>query len=85
MIIDYFLVRADLREDVNDVRVVFGAEIGSDHHLVLTKMKVRGRKQTEKTEKKGQLRIERLRTEEGKMKYCAKLSQNEGSKVCKWG
>ena len=48
-IIDYFLVRADRRQDVNDVRVIRGAEIGSDHHLVLMKMKVRGRKQTKKT------------------------------------
>ena len=51
-IIDYFLVRADLRKDVNDVRVVHGAEIGSDHHLMLMKMKVRGRKQTKKTERR---------------------------------
>ena len=81
-IIDYFLVRSDLRKDVNDVRVVRGAEIGSDHHLVLMKMKVRGRKQTKKTEKKSQLRSERLRTKEGKTKYCAKLSQKMREAKC---
>ena len=42
-IIDYFLVRADMSKDVHDVRVIHGAEIGSDHHLVLMKMNVRGR------------------------------------------
>ena len=51
-IIDYFLVRADMRKYVNDVRVIHGAEIGSDLHLVLMKMKVRGREQTKKTEKR---------------------------------
>ena len=63
-IIDYFLVRADMRKDVNEVREIRGAEIGSDHHLVLMKMKVRGREQTKKTEKKSRLRSERLQTKD---------------------
>ena len=40
-----------MRKDVNDVRVIRGAEIGSDH-LMLMKMKVRGREQTKKTERR---------------------------------
>ena len=45
-----------MRKDVNDVRVIRGAEIGSDHHLVLMKMKVREgsklrRQKEESTEK----------------------------------
>ena len=81
-IIDYFLVRADLRKDVNDVRVICGAEIGSDHHLVLMKMKVRGRKLTKKTEKKSRLRIDRLQTKEGKLKYCATLNHKMREAKC---
>ena len=81
-IIDYFLVRADLRKDVNDVRVIRGAEIGSDHHLVLMKMKVRGRKLTKKTEKKSRLRIDRLQTKEGKLKYCATLNHKMREAKC---
>ena len=53
-----------MRKDVNDMRVIRGAEIGSDHHLVLMKMKVRGREQTKKTEKKSRLRSERLQTKD---------------------
>ena len=34
-LIDYFLVRKDTKARVHDVKVVRGAEIGSDHHLVL--------------------------------------------------
>ena len=61
-----------MRKDVNDVRVIRGAEIGSDHHLVLMKMKVRGREQNKKTEKKSRLRSEKC--EQKKLKYSAALS-----------
>lgn len=39
-IIDYFIVRKALRPGVADVRVVIGAEVGSDHHLVLMKVRL---------------------------------------------
>ena len=44
-IIDYFLVREDMKRIVNDVRVIRGAEIGSDHHLVVMKVKLTKRPQ----------------------------------------
>ena len=44
-IIDYFLVRGDMKRIVNDVRVIRGAEIGSDHHLVVMKVKLTKRPQ----------------------------------------
>ena len=81
-IIDYFLVRADMRRDVNDVKVIRGAEIGSDHHLVLMKMKVRGRKQAKKEEKRSQLRSDRLRTKEGRLKYYARLNNRMREAKC---
>ena len=37
-IIDYFLVRNEMKRNVNNVKVVRRAEIGSDHHLVLMKL-----------------------------------------------
>lgn len=40
-IIDYFLVRKKFMKLVKDVKVVRGAEVGSDHHLVLMKVKLR--------------------------------------------
>ena len=39
-IIDYFLVRSDQRRYVHDVRVIRGAEIESDHYLVLVKVNI---------------------------------------------
>lgn len=31
----HFQVTADMRRDINDVTLIYGADIGSDHHLVL--------------------------------------------------
>ena len=44
-IIDYFLVGKGNRVRVKDVRVVRGAEIGSDHHLVLLKISKTNRRE----------------------------------------
>ena len=40
-IIDYFAVRKALRQTVADVKVIQGAEAGSDHYLVLMKVNLR--------------------------------------------
>ena len=81
-IIDYFLVRVDMRRDINDVRGIRGAEVGSDHHLLLMKMKVRGRKQAKKEEKKSQLRSGRLQTKEGRLKYYIRLNNKMKEAKC---
>ena len=39
-IIDYFLVRSNQRRYVHEVKVIRGAEIESDHYLVLAKVNV---------------------------------------------
>ena len=72
-IIDYFLIRGDMKRNVNDLKVIRGAEIGNDHHLVLMKLKLCGRVQVRKVEKQSRLRSERLTTEEGKLKYQIRL------------
>ena len=59
-IIDYFLVRGDLRKEVHDVKVIRGAEIGSDHHLVLMKVITCGRSKMKRKKRSCQLRSERL-------------------------
>ena len=41
--IDYFLVEDEMKTKENDVKVVRGAEIGSDHHLVVMKVKLHRR------------------------------------------
>ena len=59
-IIDYFLVRGDLRKEVHDVKVIQGAEIGSDHHLVLMKVIICERSKMKRKERSCQLRSKRL-------------------------
>ena len=71
--------------NVNDVKVIRGAEIGSDHHLVHMKLKLCGRVQVRKVEKQNRLRSERLTTEEGKLKYQIRLGcKLNGRKVVMW-
>ena len=43
-LIDYFLVGKEARKQVMDVKAVRGAEIGSDHYLVLMKIKLKARR-----------------------------------------
>ena len=58
---------------MNDVKVVRGAEIGSDHHLVLIKVRLHRRVHTRKVEEHSRLSTERLATKEGKMAYRIRL------------
>ena len=58
-IIDYFLVRGHLRKEVHDVRVIRAAEIGSDHHLMLMKVKIGGRRKMKRRESSCRLRSKR--------------------------
>ena len=52
-IIDYFIVGIELRPGVADIRVTRGAEVGSNHYLVLLKVRlqVKSRKNVQKHEK----------------------------------
>ena len=72
-IIDYFLVRNEMKRNVNNVKVVRGAEIGSDHHLVLMKVRLHRRVLTRKVEERSRRNTERLATKEGKMAYRTRL------------
>ena len=70
-LIDYFLIRKGDRKQVLDVKAVRGAEIGSDHYLVLMKIKlmmerrVRGRDRRVKQ----QIKINRLKDANFRRKY----------------
>ena len=62
----------------NDVKVVRGAEIGSDHHLVLMKVRLHRRVYARKVEEHSRLRTEGLATKEGKTMYGITLrAENE--------
>ena len=72
-IIDYFLVRDEMKRNVNDVKVIRGAEYGSDHQLVLMKVRLCIRVHVRKVEEHSNLRSEMLATKVGKMKYQMKV------------
>ena len=55
------------------MKVIRGAEISSDHHLVLMKVIICGRSKMRRNERSCQLRSERLRTKEGKTRFRARL------------
>ena len=62
-IIDYFAVRKDLRPAVADVKVIRGAEAGSDHYLVLMKVNLRWSRQEKVLRNEGnrpRLRLKKL-------------------------
>ena len=60
-IIDYFAVRKALRQTVADVKVIRGAEAGSDHYLVLMKMNVRWTRRKKEVRNEGtRLRLRKL-------------------------
>ena len=75
-IIDYFLVRNEMKRNVNNIKALRGAEIGSDHHFVLMKVRLHRRVLTRKVEERSRLNTERLATKEGKMEYQTRLRMN---------
>ena len=75
-IIDYFLVRKDNRRRIKDVKVVRGAEIGSDHYLVLLKMSRRKRmERCIKVEQNVRIRTDRLKDRGVRLKFAMRLKQ----------
>ena len=72
--VDYFIVRRALRPGVADVRVIRGAEVGSDHHLVLMKVRLKVQRQKRCREAgKCKLRVHKLEIEEAKIKFQQEL------------
>lgn len=58
-IIDYILVERDSRREVNDVRVYRGAELGTDHYMLVARMVEEG--EGEKVEKQNERCYERIK------------------------
>ena len=56
-LIDYFLIGKEFRKQVVDVRVVRGAEMGSDHYLVLLKFKLKVERSGLRVDRRGRQRI----------------------------
>ena len=75
-IIDYFIVGRELRPGVEDVRVIRGAEVGSDHYLVLLKVRLQVKRRKKCTEAgRSKLRVHRLENRETRWKFQQELSR----------
>ena len=75
-LIDYFLVRKDAKARVHDVKVVRGAEIGSDHHLVLMKLNKKIKEEAKGRVVSGpKIRIERLKDRHEQLRYQWRIKQ----------
>ena len=75
-IIDYFAVRKALRQTVADVKVIRGAEAGSDHYLVLMKVDLRWTRGKKEVRNEGnRLRLRKLRNWEVRMRFQTELKK----------
>ena len=76
-LIDYFLVGKEARKQVIDVKAVRGAEIGSDHYLVLMKIKLKVRRMKENRQEEGrqQIKLCKLKDEKVRKEYQAVIAE----------
>ena len=75
---DFILVKRRLNPSVLDTRVFRGADIDSDHRLVVCKVKLKWKKKTRRGMKR--INVEMLREEEVREQYIIELAQCYG-----WG
>ena len=76
-LIDYFLVGKEARKQVIDVKAVRVAEIGSDHYLVLMKIKlnVRNVKKSTQERVRQQIKVGKLKDDKVRRKYQAAIAE----------
>ena len=76
-ITDYFLVRKECMRRVKDVKVVRGAEVGSDHYLVLMKIQLRmaGRQECIRSVRKERIKVEKLRDAQVRRVYQTNMAR----------
>ncbi len=79
-IIDHFLVRKECMRRVKDVKVVRGAEVGSDHYLVLMKIQLRmvGRQECIRSVRKEHIKVEKLRNAQVRRVYQTNIAKRCG-------
>ena len=73
------MVRKSLRAGVVDVKVIRGADVGSDHYLVLMKLNLKLRKQRKPVEStKQKLKLNRLMEKEVRRRFQRELDSRLG-------
>ena len=75
-LIDYFLVGKLYRKQVVDVKVIRGAELGSDHYLVLMKTKLKMERRVRGMDRRIQrIKISKLKDADVRRKYQAIINE----------
>ena len=80
-LIDYFLVGKEARKQVVDTKVVRGAEIGSNHYLVLLKIKLKAKRRTGgegHAQTRGKVRINRLKDNDVRREFQVVIGEMYG-------
>ena len=72
--IDHTLVNKKFRSSIRDTRVYRGADIGSDHYLVKTTIKLKLKKAPRREEQRTRYNTRKLDNQEIKRQFCLKLS-----------
>jgi len=82
-LIDYFLIGKEYRKQVVDVKAVRGAELGSDHYLVLLKIKLKVERRVRGMDRRlrQQIKINKLKEDEVRNKY--QVMMGEMYEACK--
>ena len=72
--IDHFCISLKYRSSLQDVKVIRGADIGSDHHLLLAKVRLRLKKYKASTSKRQQkFNVNLLKSENTKREFSLEL------------
>ena len=72
--IDHVLVNKKFRTSVRDTRVFRGADVGSDHHLIKTYIKLKLKRAPKREQRRTRYDVERLKDGEVNKEFCLKLS-----------
>ena len=72
---DHFCISRKLRRSVDDVRVLWGADVGSDHHLILAKLRIKLKKHGHNTQNcRPKYQVGLLQSEEKRNEFQLELS-----------
>ena len=71
--IDHFMINGTWRRSLQDVRVRRGADVGSDHHLVVATVKLKLRRTDKQYNRKMKFDIQKLKSEETKRAFAVEV------------
>jgi exonuclease III len=72
--IDHICITRKFRRSLQDVKVHRGADVASDHHLVIARMKMKLKKFTAANRNRVRYNVDHLKVQEGKNTFCLTIS-----------